>query len=368
MDSATSRGAPRAGTVYGVQVLRGLAACLVVIYHAGANLHDNARFLTLHVPAFGAGGVDLFFLISGFVMIRTTRGRWHEPAAWRVFLTKRLVRIVPLYWLLTAAKVALVLALPALFRNGALLAWNAVASFLFIPAWDAEHTISPVISAGWTLCFEMFFYALFTLCLFLRREPRRFLTPILVAAALIGLFRTDNWGAPGTLLDPLLLEFAAGIWIGALVPQVRGGGSLVWIGLLAALAGAALPLSDLVHATGWPGARVVLWGLPAAVLLGCVVSVESVVAFWRVRLALLIGDASYSIYLTHVLVLPVLMRLLRPLAGGIGGEVTGLVLLVLASIAAGLVVYRFVEQPLLRGVQGLVAAASRPRLVGVDGH
>jgi exopolysaccharide production protein ExoZ len=357
MDSAAVRGAPRPGTVYGVQVLRGLAACLVVLYHAGANLHDNAHFLTLHVPAFGAGGVDLFFLISGFVMMRTTRARWHEPTAWRVFLTKRLVRIVPLYWLLTAAKIALVLALPALFRNGSLLPWNAVASFLFIPAWDAEHTISPVISAGWTLCFEMFFYALFTLCLFLRREPRRFLTPILVAAALVGLFRTDGWGAAATLLDPLLLEFAAGIWIGALDTQVRRPASVVFVGLLAALACAALPLSDLVQATNWPGARVVLWGIPTAVLLACVVSLESLVAFWRVRLALLIGDASYSIYLTHVLVLPVLMRLLRPLAGGIGGEITGLMLLVIGSIAAGLVVYRLVEQPLLRLAQGLITGA-----------
>src|SRR4051812_37804455 len=91
-------------TFYGIQVLRGAAACLVLAFHAAYNLADGNHTASLPVPYFGNGGVDLFFLISGFVIVWTTKDRWQEKQAWIVFLQKRMIRIFPLYWTLTSVK------------------------------------------------------------------------------------------------------------------------------------------------------------------------------------------------------------------------------------------------------------------------
>ncbi len=350
---AITRTAPPSGkgTIHGVQVLRGAAAVLVILYHVTANLHD-AGFPRLPVLAFGNGGVDLFFLISGFVMAYTTREWPPETRAWWIFLRRRLQRIVPLYWALTSLKVAAVLAVPALFRNDALTVWNIVASYLFIPAWDAKHAISPVISAGWTLCFEMFFYIAFAACLALRQRPLTVLTPLFVLLAAVGTQREPSWGAVATLLDPLLLEFVAGMWIATLARPATRDRTATWSGV-ALIGSLALVCSELVPAIGGHLWRVVAWGLPAAALLWATVSLERQVPFHRWRVAQLIGDASYSIYLTHVLVLPVMIRVLRGVGDGMAVGAVVSAVLVAGSVLAGLVVYAAVERPLTRLMRGL---------------
>jgi peptidoglycan/LPS O-acetylase OafA/YrhL len=343
-----------AKTVFGVQVLRGLAAAMVIMYHAASNLRDSAGYYLIPGLSFGSGGVDLFFLISGFVMVRTTEGQLGQPGAWSRFLGHRLIRIVPLYWFLTTLKIGAVLSLPALFRNADLLPWNITASYLFVPAWDARGAASPVIAAGWTLCYEMFFYYTFTLCLAARWSPVMVITPIFIAAAGIGMARDYSWGAVATLLDPLLLEFVAGMWIGRLVRFAASPATAPWLIALAGAAGLALVLSDLLPDLHLRGDRVLFWGVPAAVILAAVVSLERVVIFRRWGLLCLIGDASYSIYLAHALVLPLVLRPLRPLSGTLGGEVVGLVSLFAAGLFAGLAVFVVIERPMRAMVKRVV--------------
>src|SRR5262245_51871513 len=99
-----------------VQALRALAALFVVGYHCTLLLHET------FYPGFtpwdnGNSGVDLFFVISGFIMIVSSQSLAREADGWRRFISLRIVRIVPLYWLTTLAKLALIVAIPEFARH-----------------------------------------------------------------------------------------------------------------------------------------------------------------------------------------------------------------------------------------------------------
>lgn len=347
----------------GVQALRAAAALMVVAFHAasnlsGANLSGEGRsFASLPRLEWGNAGVDLFFVVSGFVMVWTTRDRWAEPHACRSFLQKRAARILPLYWLLTTAKIAIVAVLPALFRGTHLQPWNTVASYLLIPSLDAEGRVSPVITAGWTLCFEMAFYYVFAASLALKRRPIVVVTPLLAALGALSLLRTPAWGAPASLIDPLLLEFLAGVWVAELARRGRVRGrpaallALLTAGVAAWLATGFLPPAG-AHA--W---RALVWGAPAALVLYAVVALERHVDFRRAWPLLLIGDASYSIYLTHVLALPPVIACLRRLALPPAGQWAAWFSLLALGTIVGVLVWQFVERELNRAAQSLL----RPR-------
>lgn len=140
--------------IYSVQILRGVAALLVVARHAAKQLSadpENAFIL-------GQFGVDIFFVISGFVIFLA--GRNSSPAH---FLKRRFIRVVPMYWLVLALVVGMRMA------HGHLVSQyfipNTLLSFLFVPSEIADGAIFPPIVVGWTLNFEMFFYAVFAVSL-----------------------------------------------------------------------------------------------------------------------------------------------------------------------------------------------------------
>ena len=348
---AGAEAAPHAAFL-GVQVLRAVAALMVVAFHATSNLSGGGRnFASLPRLEWGNAGVDLFFVVSGFVMVWTTRDHWAQPHAWRDFLQKRAVRILPLYWLLTTVKIALVATLPAFFRGTHLQPWNTVASYLLIPSFDAQGRINPVITAGWTLCFEMAFYYVFATSLALRRRPIVVATPLLAAFGALGAWHSPAWGAVASLLDPLLLEFLAGMWIAELARQGRARGRPAALLALMAAGGAAWLASSLLPASEAHAWRALVWGAPAALVLYAVVALEPHVNFRRVWPALLIGDASYSIYLTHVLVLPPVITRLRTLAMPPIAQWTTWLGVLASGVVVGVLVWRLVELPLTRAVQ-----------------
>ena len=347
--------APQAAFL-GVQVLRAAAALMVVAFHATSNLSSAGAgrgFTSLPRLEWGNAGVDLFFLVSGFVMVWTTRNRWTQPHAWRDFLGKRAARILPLYWLLTTAKIILVLALPALFRGTHLQPWNTVASYLLIPSYDAEGRVNPVITAGWTLCFEVAFYYVFAVSLALRRRPIVFVTPLLGALGALGALRAAASGALASLIDPLLLEFLAGMWIAELTRRGRVHGrpapllALLATGLGAWLATSFLPPTE-AHA--W---RALVWGGPAALVLYAAVALEPYANFRKVWPMLVVGDASYSIYLTHVLVLPPVVGRLRTLDLPPAGQWAAWMGVLALGAVMGVLVWWLVERNLARAVQAL---------------
>src|ERR1051325_7145567 len=171
---------------FSVQYLRGIAAVAVVYFHTKLIM---AGFSWPLGRPFGAGGVDLFFVISGFIMMVTTSAKSQSP--WGFFL-KRIIRVVPLYWGATLAAVALFLLVPAAFQKQTMSLSHVLLSLLFIPHHvGGEIGAAPFFKIGWTLNFEMFFYLVFGLTLLLRSAWQRLLaiamlfTSLTIAGAVI---------------------------------------------------------------------------------------------------------------------------------------------------------------------------------------
>ena len=315
---------------------------LVVMAHATQMVHE--RMGTGQVLHFGASGVDIFFPISGFVMAVTTYKRWGQAGVAADFLLRRLIRIVPLYWAATLLKLAAVLALPALTSHPNPEAWHVVASFLFIPEWDPDGKALPLLPVGWTLNYEMLFYALFAVVLAFRLRPVLWLGAILLCLSFLPYPRTDS--AIATLANPILMEFVAGMFIGwATVAGHRMPARLAVV-CLAASFGAlamsqALPESFGIRHRHW------LWGVPGSVALVSVIALEPLFKRWRSRWAVQLGDASYAIYLIHGFVVPFVgVAFLKLQASGAGAGLGATVVACVLSAIVGVVVHQRIEGPL----------------------
>ena len=195
-----------------VQALRAVAAALVVVHHSISLWLDwimhtpNARHWTN-----GASGVDIFFVISGFVMAISLPGLAGKENKAGVFLWRRFTRIVPLYWAALTVQLAQIKLNPAMAAQNILTPWRVAASYLFIPARNGKGDMYPLITVGWTLNYEVFFYLLFACALMLNVSPLAFLTPVLGAVALLGLVRTQAWPDCTSLLSPVVIEFLFGV-------------------------------------------------------------------------------------------------------------------------------------------------------------
>lgn len=339
--------------VVSLQYLRAVAAIMVVAFHAGetlAHMGPGPSGLSFTV---GLAGVDVFFVISGFIITVTSSRNGTTPSE---FMLKRFIRIVPLYWLLTGLIALVALIMPQMLGSTVLDARHFAASLLFLP-W--QHPVIdarlPLLIPGWTLNYEMMFYTLFAAALFL---PKSWRLPSMLAVlfwlALIGRLVNPE-SIAGFYMHPIILEFAAGMVIaelwtrGVAVPRglafaaITAGFVLLWLGT-----GSTLP-------------RLIGSGLPAAMIVAGAVFAETRRDKRGFRLPLLLGDASYSIYLSHVIVLPVLAKgwVLAKLpqrdAYGLAFEVVTLAV----CIAAGVLLYKLVEKPLL----SWLSAANR-RTVG----
>ncbi len=295
-----------------LQMLRAIAALMVVIGHGG----DELAIITGTSPhsggfsAFGWGwGVDIFFVISGFIMARTSAGRFGQAGAAREFFVRRLIRIVPLYWLTTTA-LLLGAFVSARFLNVPIGdGWHVLASYLFIPDLRPSGEVRPVLALGWTLNYEMFFYVFFALAM-LAPLQRGVLAlcggfAALIVAGMFGPFgqtQIDYW------TSPLLGEFLLGVGLGL---AAREGFTMRAVPA-AALAMAAFAAYFALGPAFGMDQRVPQFfgaGLPAAALVGAGVFGRELRTRPLTRALGVLGDASYALYLVH----PFAIRPLRHL-------------------------------------------------------
>ena len=185
-----------------VQCLRAVAALFVVGFHGTLLWHDN--FLPSVKPwDNGNSGVDLFFVISGFIMMVSSRRLLGLTDGWRRFIVLRLVRIVPMYWL-TTSRFRRLQQSPR--SRGTPFDRNTIASFLFLPAADGAGFVKPVLAVGWTLSFEMLFYVVFAAALFFALDPLIVVGVAMTGLALVSLVAQPDWPAVTTLASPFVLE------------------------------------------------------------------------------------------------------------------------------------------------------------------
>jgi exopolysaccharide production protein ExoZ len=328
-----------------VQALRAVAALLVVLLHAfetwGERVDPAAPGVSWDN---GASGVDIFFIISGFVMVISSRRLVDRPGAWLTFLRHRVVRIVPLYWLLTTVKILAVMALGGVILRTSL-DFNFVAgSYLFLPVTDIAGHFRPVLPVGWTLTYEFLFYLFFAAALAMRVDVFRVVIPGLGLIAIAALARTETWPAWTILFDTIVIEFVFGValakWTlqGSRLPPAIAR-ILVVCGFVSIL---ILPMVS-------ENTRVLTWGIPAFAIVAGAVSLEPLVAPALPRWLLILGDASYSLYLSHGFVLPAFGILFSRFAWpGPWAEGLTIILCLLFSSLIGWGVFILIESPMLR--------------------
>ena len=327
-----------------IQALRALAALSVVAYHAlqwGPGGFDVGR-----------AGVDVFFVISGFIMWRVTAGRAVSPAA---FLWRRLIRVAPLYWATTLAVAAMAAAWPAFLPQVSPDVGPMLLSLAFIPHLDPHGLPFPTLPPGWTLNYEAIFYLVFAAALLAPRRWRALAAMGGLTAVTVSGFVLED---PAYLLgaNPMLLQFAAGVALGWVAEQDALPGARAGLAMMAS--GAAL--LTLIETQGvfvefW---RPFQWGAPALLLVSGAVSVERARPAGRSptllgRFAVTLGDASYAIYVLH---LPVTAALAHTVGAGQPWRLLALSLI--ASTAAGLAGHILVERPIRRALRAISLPAA----------
>jgi exopolysaccharide production protein ExoZ len=307
----------------------------VTPYLSSSSIIDTARLVT---------GVDIFFVISGFIMMVTSRNA--HPVE---FAVRRIFRIVPLYWLLTVALALLALFAPQFFRATSLTTAAFVKSLFFIPYANPSQlgALRPLLVPGWTLNYEMFFYAVFALTLILPVGSRLLACgaafALLVGSGLLISDLDPIHSVIGFYTSPQIFEFWLGMAIGHLyfrgALRLHPGFSLALlvVGFACLLSGShPLGNSELAYL------------LPAGSIVLGAVSLDAAGRTPNWKLPALLGDASYSVYLSHVFTLG-LLRIVWVRLGlnhgsvgfAIAFESVGLALVAIAAV----ILYRAVEKP-----------------------
>lgn len=315
-------------TLRSVQALRAVAALSVLAFHIGQWMPSP--------KAIGSAGVDLFFVISGFVLWLAVSRKDQGPAA---FLRDRAVRILPLYWLATAAVVALVLIDPANLPTIQLTWPHLAASFALIPHNDPAGDPFPILPVGWSLTYEAVFYVLVAVSLWF--DPARRFGAL--ASGLIGVWLLGYVVYPlGPLFaNPLMLEFLAGAVIARLYLTGRLPG--FWISLGLGVLGLGL-LALQANAVRDPGYwRALAWGGPCAAIVASAVGLEAAGRWRDLGKISVLGDASFSLYLWHWPIVWLVGRWLAPHHGWLfAGLATSLCLM------AALLSRQFLEKPSMK--------------------
>jgi exopolysaccharide production protein ExoZ len=361
--------------VSSIQILRAVAALFIVIGHSQGAAQQLGALSGLPCtpwsPVPWGAGVDIFFVISGFIIFYTSERYEDALQGRRLFISHRLARIVPLYWLCTFLFLGLVVLKKSLgfAQSDELPSHLAIlTSLLFFPFSNIplpNGLAFPIYNLGWTLNYELFFYALLALCLARSRGQSvpRILYAICCIAAL-GLIFKPSLLPFSFWSQPIILEFGMGIGIAVafrrsvvLPLPVRFAMIVLGISLL------------LLCPFGQPGAfegtnfndlsRVLMWGIPAALIVAGAALGPDIKGAWSSPFVAL-GNASYSLYLLHPFVIIAFSALFRrtgffsalPLPAFVG------LVIIVASIVA-IVSYHAFERPSGRTVSAWLALRAR---------
>lgn len=334
-----------------IQALRGVAVLLVVVFHLTLieRKYGGSTTILPDFLQFGMFGVDLFFVISGFVMVTVTRGKFQSFKHSLMFLYHRISRIYPLYWVYTTIALIVFLVRPSWVNSSQGNQVNILASYLLLP-----DELLPLVQVGWTLIHEVYFYIVFFVIML--TLPEKFLTvAMLLWGGVIAVFGQST-GNPyyNIVFNPLTIEFIVGCLLAVHYynfKEVKLNGNLLvgvaGLALLAAILGYVY-FEDQTGTSpdGWW--RVFYYGIPAIIIVFCITTAEQNTVTLPASL-IQSGNASYSIYLSHLFTINVIGRLWSIFANdSIVDNFIAIVIAFTAVIIVGFLSYWYVEIPLLK--------------------
>ncbi len=282
-----------------LQVYRGIAALLVVLFHLNEMSIERLKQVTFfNIFEAGWSGVDYFFVLSGFIMVYVHRSAIGKPDQLKSFLVKRVVRIYPIYWIITLAVLAFFLVIPSFANNKDLSIQHILISLLLLPQND-----KPILDVGWTLIYELFFYLLFSLAIWFKPK---YCVPILSSwlfVTMLHYLKIVVFGGEDFLLNTIFsnmnLEFVLGCLAGYVV--IKFGTKISknrWILFgVANLGYVALLIFSGVNKIDVD--RISSFAVLAALLIVSSASIDLNDPPKIPKIFTYLGDASYSIFLLH---------------------------------------------------------------------
>ena len=308
-----------------LQYLRAFAAINVVYLHVliGGDSYNRSSSMSQILGEWGANGVDIFFVISGFVMIYS---QINNPKTIFSFFKSRIIRIVPIYWLITAIIILLFTIFPDIFRTFNTDFKKSISSFFFISQLVSKEF--PIINVGWTLEWEMLFYLIFGLSLYFKKLEK--IIVFIFFSMIIIFFISKNL---------FFLEFFVGVLIGYIYTKYKINNHIALIILVFGFIFLLLTVnqnSQLIYYD-----RFIIWGLPSALIVFGAVNTKPI----SNRLLFYLGNASYSIYLVQVLTIPAFYKTISYLDINLNNDLISFMCLI-ASVIFGCFFHSLVEKKL----------------------
>jgi exopolysaccharide production protein ExoZ len=305
--------------IQSIQAVRAFAALAIVWGHCRQEVLGSAALYGFRPDDFvippvfynlPSSGIDAFFIISGIIITTQCWNKFGDGAQWD-FFKRRVTRLMPTYWTYLIITAAWLLINEHAFAGKQMVTlYKFLCSLFLIPVKDGISYAGLILGQAWTLHFEIYFYFLIFIALFL---PRKFLLPFvgsIIALGALGLFpHIPHFFMMGVMTSTLLFEVFFGVCIGALyacgtrVPAWICHASLVLAGIL------------YIQAYNWPLplARAFQWGIPAALLVFGLLFLERLGRLRVPKLFVDLGTSSYSIYLAHVTIILIVGRILYEL-------------------------------------------------------
>jgi exopolysaccharide production protein ExoZ len=362
-------------TLYSVQYLRGIAALLVVVCHGIGFINISGvttHYTSSSIEYFGAIGVDIFFVISGFIITYTSGNEVGGYAA-AAFAKKRFIRIVPVYYIASALYLVRYLS-SRIFSfipppHVVIDKLTILKTITILPLFDKKESLPTILTLAWTLSYELLFYIIFVVLILLKINKREYwLLSILIGLTILGtIFPTQNiqWEF---LTNYMVLEFGFGVilcllyqrwnrlsfsfFVSLTVLSLLLFVLLIWSGRNHEIAGYGLEVIGPL-----PIYRVLFWGIPSALFVAGLVFMEKAKpgSIKKNRWMLLLGDASYSIYLTHGLAYMAVGMLINHFVFLKQTQPDlFLILSIVFALITGVVFYKFIERPVLKKMNRLL--------------
>ena len=345
-----------------IQFLRAIAILLVLYIHAldmGASTAPSFQWSLFHLPYFGSVGVDIFFVISGFI-ITWSAGRYLGSRDAMQFLLNRFLRLIPVYWIATLLFLAIQLHHFLTRDSSFLVSPHFIINTIFLlPFLDSKTYVLPLLQQAWTLSFEWLFYLLFFLSILLSiRRKEIFVGTTILAAVIMGRIVQLTDARLIFLGNPILLEFLLGVALCRCYTYIKVSRPVAAAMLITAIliygyeivkGFGDIYVNDYTLNGQLSMTRFFVWGIPSALLVGGLLFLEknaSIGFIWNNRMMSFIGDASYSIYLTHVSIYGLCGAVFTRTGYFLNHDLAVFVLMLLAIIGGG-VFYKWIELPIL---------------------